>query len=277
MNTNDPKAQPIPATNPSPFKLFKEHTVPTPTNKFQNPASSASFNTSGTSSNLGSAGIPNSFPAFTSSNAVFTQNPIHPQPADLKTSAMSELEIKKYSILYQKRVQDVLDGWKNTLDKEIVSFIKYSEELMHKEQVVWEIQNKLLLIHNSYMRIKKEKQYLDENLDIMENELSESNSAVTFIEKEIENVFLNNGIYVMNQDTENIYSATSSLSKVIDEVEKELFFKIKEANDRLEDEEPEDLEQITSNFIDSIRWLEQISEETASRMEKIKKNYEHLI
>lgn len=277
LNTTESNSQSIPATNPSPFKLFKEHSIPTPTNKFQNPGPSASITPSSTLPTLGSAGIPNSFPSLSAPNAVFTQNPVLTHSTEPKTSAMAELEAKKNSLLYQKRVQDVLDEWKKSAEKDISTFNVLAKELKLSEHNVWEIQNKILTIHNSYMRIKKEKQIFDENLDFIESELDGMNSTVGFIEKEIENLFGKTGIYVVNRDAENIYSAANALRKGVDEMEKDLYYRMKDVNDRFEDEEPEYLEDIICNYFETLGWIEQTSVKIVGRMEKMKKYYEHLI
>ena len=272
----DPRNQPIPATNPSPFKIFKDQTVPTP-NKTQTAASFVSMPSSTIASNLASSGISNSFPALNSSGTAFTQNPVQTNPHEVKSSMISELEKKKNSILFQKRVQDTLNEWKKSAVDDINTFLVLTKDLLHGEDYMREIQSEILLIHNSFTITKTEKQREDESLDIMENEIKELNSAVNVIDKEFDRIFQNNGLYIMHEDKENIYSATNYLSKEIDETEKGLNSINREVNDHLDNEEPDDLEQIICNYIDTLNWIENASLETSKKVEEMKKKYKHLI
>ena len=273
----DPRNLPVTAKNPSPFKIFKDQNVPTPTNKTQTPASFVSMPSSSIGSNPGSAAISNPFPALNTSGAVFTQNPVQTNPPEIKSSMITELEKKKNSILYQKRMQDTLNEWKKSAVNDINTFLVLAKDLLYGEEYMREIQSVILLIHNSFTITKTEKQREDESLDIMENELKELNSAVSVIDKEFDRIFQNNGLYIMHEDKENIYSATNYLNRQIDDTEKGLTSIYREVNDHLDDEEQDDLEQIVCNYIDTLNWIENTSLETSKKVEEMKKIYKHLI
>ena len=265
-------------TNPSPFKIFKTqsnpltsaHAIPavfpTSTQILSNPAQ--------TVPNLASSAANTSSSVFatTSSNPTGASSS---KPSDPAPLTLSEIENKLNSTLNQKRIQDVLDDWKENMQSNLDSFSILTKDIHVLEADMRECQNYINQIVELHLKIKKEHQIDSESLDFIESELQQMNLAITSIDKSFDRMFQGGGF--MQTDKDNIYVACFGLSKGVFDIEKDFARKFKELDERLESEQEGDIDNFLENCFDNLDWIEKKSLDNAKLLDEIKIKYGLLI
>ena len=258
-------------TNPSPFKIFKSqsnpltsaHAVPavfpTSTQILSNPAQ--------TTPNLASSVVNTSSSAPPGASSS--------KPSDPAPLTLSEIENKLNSTLNQKRIQEVLDDWKESMQTNLDSFSILTKDIHVLEADMRECQNYINQIVELHLKIKKENQIDNESLDFIESELQQMNLAVTSIDKSFERMFQGGGF--MQTDKDNIYAACFELSKGVFDIEKDFGRKFKELDERLDLEQEGDIDNFLENCFDNLDWIEKKSSDNAKLLDEIKIKYGLLI
>lgn len=255
----------IPVTNPSPFKLFKSQasTTSTPQNlpqSFPTTVPPVSFSTP--------------FPSKPTPAPIhsFSAQPAHatgPKPAP--SGSIKELEAKSNSMLSKRRIQDIIDEWKANINKHVSCFRELNEEVGVCERPLSEVQKEIILSQGTFYKIKAGQKKINESLELMENELSESVSALDIIDKELDKVAQGNGMGGI-EEKENIYGMARVISRGIDCAENQLLNVIHRINDKYEDVEgDQDVERTLDIFCESLDWIEKTAEGIKERLGNIEK------
>lgn len=279
---NDYSNPPNSLTNPSPFKLFKSHTPTVPTTSNVPP-----------SQPITSLPQSTAFTAFSSNNP-FSQptNPVPPNISSMPPTSKpvqqlrpnsnpslfnnsQELEQKKNQMLNKKRMQDLLDEWKQDLTKNLQLFYSLAEKTSTSEKALKEVQKEVVLLQEYFLKIKSEQKKIEENIEIVLNEQTDLNGALDVIDRELDKVLQGSGLHVGFDDKENVYRSCSLLSKSIDDAE-ELCGKVfKQIECKNDDEDSLDIEHTIDIFLETLDWIERTVEKTSEKLLEIEKKYSH--
>jgi Nsp1-like C-terminal region len=275
-------------TNPSPFKLFKSQTPALsaasnpPPSQFVQPSNPQPFVPqtlpgSSTMFNSSSTNLP-SFFSNPSPNTVYTPSSVaNPATKDTLFTGNKELENKKNQILNKKRIQDLIDEWKDDFKKNLNQFFLLSEQVCTSEKSLKEIQKEVVLLQEYYFKIKSEQRKMEESIDVILAEQNDLNGALDVIDKELDNVLHTTGLYIALEDKENLYKSANTLSKGIDNAENQFMKMLKQVNTKQENLEGQDIQHTLDIFLETLDWIEKTVENITEKMNILEKEYKYLL
>ena len=289
--SNPPPSQAISSIPPSsqytqPFSSGPVSSNINPQFNSTNPLNSSSnpfFNASSSSSNPISTSLKPSIPSSNvnpiSTNSLLSA--IQNNPASNTNSIFNgnkELESKKNQILNKKRIQDLLDEWKQEYTKNLQKFHSLSEKGSISEKSLKNVQKEVVILQEFYLKIKADQKKIEENIEMMLTEQNDLNGALDVIDKEIDKVLNSTGIYIGFDDKENIYKQCNMISKSIDNAENMCSNVLRQISDKHEDiEDDQDVGHTIDIFLETLDWIERSTGEINERMIKIENEYKYLL